>query len=109
MTLVVSHSIHICRTVQLLFFGPTFEEVNSIHFSGPHVHVRIHSVTGNSTPASLQDDWIAEARSVISVLVQPVPAVPHEIGVKADDHLPVGRLLLSDPVKCCVETTLTAT
>ncbi len=90
------------------FFRPTFEEVNSISFSGPHMHIRIHSLHGNSTPANLQRNWISKACSVISVLIQPVPAVSHEIGVKADDHLPVGRLLLSYPIKYCAESTFAA-
>lgn len=72
------------------------------------MHICIHSFTGNPTPASLQCHWISKACSVISVLIQPVPAVSHKIGVKADHHLPIGRLLLSDPIKYCVESTFTA-
>lgn len=94
--------IHICSVVF------TFKEVNSISFPGPHMHISIHSVHGNATPANLQRDWISIACSVVPVLIQPVPAVSYEIGVKADDHLPVGCLLLSDPIKYCVESTFTA-
>lgn len=68
----------------------------------------IHTLPGEAVPASLQCDWITVARSVVSVLIQPVPVVSHEIGVKADDNLPIGRLLFSDPVKYCVESSVAA-
>lgn len=100
------HSIK--ATVPSVILSPTFKKVNGISFSGPHMHIRIHSVHGNSTPANLQSNRIPKARSVISVLIQPVPAVSHKVGVKADDHLPIGRLLLSDPIKHCAESSFTA-
>lgn len=68
----------------------------------------IHTLPGESMPASLQCDWISVACPIVSVLIQPVPAVSHEIGVKADDHLPIRRLLFSDPVKYCAESSFTA-
>lgn len=86
----------------------TFEEVNRVSFSRPHVHVRVHALFGEAVPADLQRDRVAVACSVVSVLIQPVPAVPHEIGVKADDHLPVGRLLFPDPIKHGAESSFTA-
>lgn len=104
------HNMFVHKVLTYVGFslGLTFKEVNSIFFSGPHMHISIHSVHGNSTPANLQCNWISIARSVISVLIQPVPAVSQEIGVKADDHLPIGCLLLSNPIKCCVELTFTS-
>lgn len=72
------------------------------------MHMRIHSIHGNSTPADLQCNWVSKACSVIPVLIQPVPAVSDEIGVKADNHLPIGCFFLSDPIKYSVESTLTA-
>lgn len=87
---------------------PTFEEVNSISFSGPHMHKRIHSIHGDPPPAGLQGHWVSIACAVTLVIIQPVPAVPHEVRVKADDRLSIGGLLLSDPIKSCVESALTA-
>lgn len=95
----------LCR---LIFSRPAFEEVNIVSLPGPHVHVCIHSARGNSTPADLHCDWVSIAGPVVPVLIQPVPAVSHEVGVKADDHLPVGRLLLPDPIKDGAESSLTA-
>lgn len=86
----------------------TFKEINNVFFPRPHVHMGIHTLPGESMPASLQCDWIAVACSVISVLIQPVPAVSHKIGVKADDYLPIGCLLFSDPVKHCAKSSFTA-
>lgn len=73
------------------------------------MHVCIHSIHRNPAPADLQGNWVSIARSVIFVLIQPVPSVSHEVGVKAYDDLPIGCLLLSDPVKHCVESTFTVT
>lgn len=68
----------------------------------------IYSIHWDPMPASLQRNWITITRSIISVLIQPVPAISHEIGVKADHHLPIGCPLLSDPIKHRVEPTFTA-
>lgn len=86
----------------------TFKEIHSIFSSGPHVHMSIHSIIGKPMPAGLQRDRVTITGSVVPVLVQPVPAISHEVGVEADQHLPVRRLLLSDPVKHSVEAALTA-
>lgn len=67
------------------------------------MHMCISSIRGDPMPASLQGNGVPVTRSVIPVLVQPVPAVSHEIGVKADHHLPIGCLLLSYPIEHCVE------
>ena len=85
----------------------TFKEVNSISSSGPHVHTCIYAVHGDPTPAGLQSHWVAVTCPVSSVLIQPVPAISHEVGVEAYGHLPVGRLLLPDPIEHCVEPTST--
>lgn len=87
---------------------PTFKEVNSVSFPGPNVHTRINSVHGDPAPANLQCNRISKACSVFPVLIEPVPAISKEIGVKADDHLPIGRPLLPDPIKHRVESTFTA-
>lgn len=96
----VTNKHHICWI--------TFEEINNVFFPRPHVHMGVHALLGESMPASLQCDWISVACSVVAILIQPVPAVSHEIGVKADDHLPIGRLLFPDPVKYCAESSFTA-
>lgn len=73
------------------------------------MHVCINTITWKAMPADLQCNRIAITRSVVSVLVQPVPAVPHEVRVEADDQISIRRLLLSDPVKHGVESTFTRT
>lgn len=90
------------------FLWPTFEEENFISLPRPHVHKRIHPISGDSTPADLQRHRVSVSSAVVPVLVQPVPAVPHEVGVEADDHLAVGRLLFPDPVENGAELTFTA-
>lgn len=62
----------------------TFKEVHSIFFSGPHMHMRVHAILGEPMPADRQRDRVAIAGSVVSVLVQPVPAISHEVCVEAD-------------------------
>lgn len=73
------------------------------------MHMCINTIAGKAMPADLQRNRIAVTRSVVSVLIQPVPAVPHEVRVEADDQISVRRLLLSDPVKHRVESTFTCT
>lgn len=86
----------------------TFKKVNLVSLPGPHVHKRIDAIRGDSTPANLQRHRVTESSAVVPVLIQPVPAVPHEVGVEADDHLTIGRLLLPDPVEYSAESTFTA-
>lgn len=103
-------TVHCCtnRDLPLTFLRPTFEEVNVISLPRPHVHKRVHATGGDSTPADLQCHRVPISSAVVPVLIQPVPAIPHEVGVEADDHLAVGRLLLPHPVENGAEWTFTA-
>lgn len=87
---------------------PTFEEVNLISLPRPHVHKGIDAISRDSTPANLQRHRVTVSSAVVPVLVQPVPAIPHEVGVEADDHLAIGRLLLADPVEHGAESPFAA-
>lgn len=87
----------------------TFKKVHSIAFPGPYVNVCIHPVRRYPTPTSLKGHGITVTCAVISVLVQPVPTVSHEIGVEANGDFPVRRSFFPDPVKNSVEPTFTHT
>lgn len=47
----------------------TLEKVDSVPFPGPHVHISIHPISGNPTPADLQCNRISVTRSVVPVLI----------------------------------------
>lgn len=112
------HSISLSFPAMILFMysnackqtlSNTFKEVDRISSAVPHVNVSVHAARGQPMPAHLHRHRIPEPRPVITVLIEPVPAVTHEVGVKTHHHLAVRCLLLPDPIKHGAEATLTHT
>lgn len=87
----------------------TFKEVDRVSSAVPHVNVSVHAAGGQPVPAHLHRHRIPVPRPVITVLIEPVPAVTHEVGVKTHHHLAIRRLFLPDPIKHGAEATLTHT
>lgn len=94
------------------FFGrdykPTFEKIGGVDPASPYVNVRIHATGWDALPPHLDGYRVPVAGAIVAVLVQPVQAIAHEVGVEADPDLPIGSPLLPDPVKHGAEATLTA-
>lgn len=83
----------------------TFKEIHGVRVAAPHVHVGIHTGRRESVPPNLHGHGISVTGSVAAVLIEPVPAVTHEVGAKAHDHFTVRRSLLPDPIKRGAEAT----
>lgn len=86
----------------------TFEKIDGIISTRPHMNVRVHAIGRYAMPSHLDSYRVTVARAVLPVLIQPVQAISHEVRVEADPHLPIGGPFLPDPIKHCAEAPITA-